>query len=124
LRFDTVTGHTVYDKGFMLDDLSIDELGLVDDGEQTGAWQAEGFILAGAMVPVRWVVQVIDVYREGYALQVHRIPLDDRQTGQLDVELRSLGGLLGNKGRGYLVISALARGTAEPLSYHCEIVRQ
>ena len=91
--------------------------------EEIGDWQAEGFILAGAMVPVRWVVQVIDVYREGYTLQIYRIPLDDRQTGQFEVEFRPLGGLLGNKGRGIIAISALARGTTEPLSYHCKIVR-
>jgi hypothetical protein len=124
LRFDTVTRHTVYDKGFLLDDLSIDELNLADDCEQIGDWQTEGFILAGAMVPVRWIVQVIDIYREGHTLQVYRMPLDDRQTGQFEVELRPLGGLLGNKGRGFLVISALVRGTTEPLSYHCEIIPQ
>ena len=123
LRFDYVTRHGAHDKGFLLDDLFIPELGLEDACEEIGDWQAEGFILAGAMVPVRWVVQVIDVYREGHSLQVYRMPLDEAQTGELEMELRLLGGLLGNKGRGILAISALARGTTEPLPYRCEIVR-
>jgi len=124
VRFDYVTRHGVHDKGFLLDDLFIPELGLEDACEEIGDWQAEGFILAGTMVPVRWVVQVIDTYREGYSLQVYRMSLDENQTGQLEMELRPLGGLLGNRGRGILVVSALARGTTEPLSYHCEIIQQ
>jgi hypothetical protein len=123
LRFDYVTRHGASDKGFLLDDLTIAELGLEDACEESGDWQAEGFLLAGAMVPVRWVVQVIDIYREGYSLQVSRMSLDDRQTGELQLELRPLGGLLGNRGRGILAISALARGTTEPLPYHCQIIR-
>jgi hypothetical protein len=124
LRFDYVTRHGAHDRGFLLDDLTVKELGLEDPCEEIGDWQAEGFILAGTMVPVQWVVQVIDIYREGYPLQIYRMSLDDSQTGQLDMELRPLGGLLGNQGRGILAISALARGTAEPLPYHCEIVRK
>jgi immune inhibitor InhA-like protein len=124
VRFDYVTRHGALDRGFLLDDLIIPELGLEDACEEVGDWQAEGFLLAGPMVPVQWVVQVIDIYREGHTLQVYRMSLDDSQTGQLEMELRSLGGLLGNKGRGFLAISALARGTTVPLPYHCEILRQ
>jgi immune inhibitor A len=124
VRFDYVTRHATGDKGFLLDDLSIPELGLEDPCEQVGDWQAEGFILAGPMVPVRWVVQVIDVYREGHSLRIYRMSLDEQQTGQLELDLRPLGGLLGNRGRGILAVSALARGTTEPLTYHCEILRR
>ena len=124
VRFDYVTRYGALDKGFLLDDLSIPELGLEDACEDTADWQAEGFLLAGPMVPVQWVVQVIDIYREGHALQVYRMSFEDDQTGQLEMELRPLGGLLGNKGRGLLAISALARGTTDPLPYHCEIIRQ
>jgi hypothetical protein len=124
LRFVYVTPDGASDKGFLLDDFSIPELGLEDACEEMGGWQAEGFVLSGMMVPVRWVVQVIDVYREGYPLQVYRMSLDERQIGQLEVDFRLLGGLLGNKGRGFLAISALARGTTELLPYHFEIVRQ
>jgi hypothetical protein len=125
-----VTRHSIHDKGFLLDDLSIPELGMEDGCEEvgeevsdeTGDWQAEGFILAGPTVPVRWTVQFIDVYREGYSLRIHRMSLDERQTGEFELELRPLGGLLGSGGRGIVVISAAARGTTEPLAYHCEII--
>jgi hypothetical protein len=124
VRYDYVTRHGARDAGFLLDDVTVAELGWEDACEETGDWQAEGFVLAGAVVPVRWVVQVIDVYREGHSLQVYRMSLDDRQTGELELELRPLGGLLGNQGRGILAISALVRGTTEPLPYHCEILRR
>jgi hypothetical protein len=124
IRFDYWTGSGAQGKGFLLDDLSIPELGLEDRCTEVGAWQAEGFVLAGEFIPVRWVVQAIDVYREGHSVQVDRLPLDERQTGQLEVSFRPLGGLLGSQGRGILAISALARGTTEPLSYHCEILRE
>jgi hypothetical protein len=124
LRFDYVTRHGAQDPGFLLDDLAITEIGWMDPCEEIGTWQAEGFILSGTMIPVRWVVQVIDIYREGYPVQIHRMSLDERQRGQLEVELRFLDGLLGDKGRGYLAISAFARGTTESLHYECEIERQ
>ena len=124
VRFDYVTRHNVHDKGFLLDDLSIPELGLEDACEEDGGWQAEGFMLAGPVVPVQWVVQVIDIYREGHALQVYRMSLDEQQTGQMELDLRPLGGMLGSRGRGILAISALARGTTEPLAYHCEIAQR
>jgi hypothetical protein len=124
LRFDYLTGGGAQDKGFLLDNLSIAELGLEDPCTEVGDWQAEGFVLAGKMVPVRWVVQVIDVYRPGHTLQVYRMSLDDKQTGEMEMRLRPLGGLLGNQGRGILAISALVRGTTEPLPYRCEIIRE
>jgi hypothetical protein len=120
LRFDSVTAHGAHDRGFLLDDLSV----LESASSRIEDWRAEGFVLAGTRVPVRWVVQVIDIYREGHALQVDRMVLDESQQGHLEMKLRPLGGLLGNKGRGILVISALARGTTEPLPYRCEITRE
>ncbi len=124
VRFDYVTQHSIHDKGFLLDDLSIPELGIEDACEESGNWQSEGFLLAGPMVPVRWTVQVIDIYREGHSLQVQRMSLDEQQTGEWDLELRPLGGMLGNAGRGILVVAPLVRGTTEPLPYHCEIIHR
>ena len=70
-----------------------------------------------------WAWRTLEVYRVGHTLQVYRMSLDEQQTGQLELELRPLGGMLGDKGRGILAVSALARGTSEPLAYHCEILR-
>ena len=124
LRFEQRTLAGNDSNGFLLDDLAVPELGLEDACEETGDWRAEGFVLSGPVVPVRWVVQVIDVYREGYPRLVYRMAMDQQQTGQLEVDFRLLGGLLGNRGRGILAVSALARGTTEPLPYRCRIVRQ
>jgi hypothetical protein len=124
VRFDYVSGSSFRDEGFLLDDVSIPELDLTDPCEEVGDWQAEGFILAGPTVPVRWIVQVIDLYRWGEPVHLHRMSLDERQTGRLELKLTPLGGLLGEGGRGMLAVSALASGTTEPLPYHYEITRQ
>jgi len=123
LRFDYVSGSSFRDRGFLMDAVSIPELNLTDPCEEIGDWQAEGFILSGSVVPVRWIVQVIDIYRWDEPVQLHRMSLDGGQTGQLELELTPLGGLLGDYGRGVLAVSALARGTTERLPYHCEITR-
>jgi hypothetical protein len=124
VRFDYVSASSFQDEGFLLDDVSIPELNLLDPCEELGEWQAEGFVLAGPMVPVRWIVQVIDTYRWGEPVQLHRMSLDERQTGELEFELTPLGGLLGEGGRAVLAISALAPYTTEPLPYHYEIRRR
>jgi hypothetical protein len=55
---------------------------------------------------------------------VQRMSLDEQQTGEWDLELRPLGGMLGKAGRGMLVVAPLVRGTTEPLPYHCEIIHR
>ena len=116
VRFDYVT-HYIHGEGFLLDDLSIPELGLADPCEEVGDWQAEGFILAGPEMPVRWVVQVIKVPLGSGPVRVHRMSFDEQQTGQLELDLDSEVQTL-------LAISALARGTTEPATYRCEITRR
>jgi hypothetical protein len=124
VRFDYVSDSSFEDKGLLVDDVSIPELDLTDPCEEVGDWEAEGFILAGPVVPVDWVVQIIDIYRWGEPVDLYRMSLDERRTGQLELTLTPLGGLLGEGGRGILAISALAHGTTVPLPYHCEITRR
>jgi hypothetical protein len=117
LRFDYVTDGSINGAGFLLDDLSIPELGLVDPCEEVGDWQAEGFALVEPVVPVRWAVQLIQFPATG-APQVHRMVLDERQAGQIELSLSS------EAERAVMAISALVRGTAEPISYRYEITHQ
>ncbi|HIE38530.1 MAG TPA: hypothetical protein EYP77_05590, partial [Anaerolineae bacterium] len=117
LRFDYVTDGSINGAGFLLDDLSIPELGLTDPCEEVGEWQAEGFVLVEPVVPVRWVVQLIQFPTTG-GPQVRRMALDERQAGQIELSLGS------EAERALLVISALARGTTEPISYRYEITHR
>ena len=118
LRFDYVTDDSINNAGFLLDDLSIPELGLVDPCDEVGEWEAEGFVLVGPTVPQRWVVQLIEFPADGGPVQVRRMSLDGLQTGELEL-------ILGEEVEQVLLaISALARGTTAPASYSYEITRR
>jgi len=115
IRFDYVTDGSINGAGFLLDDLSIPELGLSDPCEEEGDWQAEGFVLVGPMVPVRWAVQLIE-FPAGGTPRVRRMPLDAQQSGRMELDLG------GEVERAWLAISALTRGTTEPVPYQYEVV--
>jgi hypothetical protein len=114
LRFDYVTDDTINGDGFLLDSVSIPELGL-EDGDEAAGWQAEGFVLAGATLPQRWVVQLLEFPGGDGAAQVRRMPLTERQTGEMELTLGA------GVERALLAISALARGAVMPAEYQYEI---
>lgn len=118
VRFDYVTDHRTQGKGFLLDDVSIPELDLIDPCEEAGDWQAEGFVLVGPVLPVRWLVQIIEVPNWGQGtLGVRRMPLDGTQIGEMELHLS-------DEVRTLLAISALVRSTTQPVTYRCEITRR
>jgi hypothetical protein len=114
VRFDYVTDDSINGDGFMIDDVSIPELGLMDPCDEVGEWQAEGFVLAGPIVPQRWMVQLIETMGEG-DVRVRRMALSEQQRGQLELNLTS------EAERTLLAISALARGTTDRAFYRYEI---
>jgi hypothetical protein len=116
IRFDYVTDDTINDAGFLIDDLSVPELGLEDPCEDEANWTAEGFVLAGQTVPQRWIVQSIALPADGGPVQVERMELDASQTGTLAVDLDGAERVL-------LAISATARGVTGPADYGYQITR-
>jgi hypothetical protein len=61
VRFHVLTDFESVGRGFALDNISIPELGYVDDVETPGDhWQADGFVQTGWLLPQRWSVQVIN----------------------------------------------------------------
>ncbi|MBN1954553.1 MAG: immune inhibitor A [Anaerolineae bacterium] len=116
IRFDYVTDISINGAGFLIDDVSIPELGWNDPCDQVGDWQAAGFVLVGAMMPQRWVVQLIEFPTGGGLARVRRMALDSTQAGELEIELG------GDTDRALMAISALVRHTTEPASYWYEIV--
>jgi hypothetical protein len=116
IRFDYVTDDTINDAGFLIDDLSVPELGLHDPCEDEGGWTAEGFVLAGQRVPQRWIVQSIAFPAGGGTAHVERMELDASQTGTLAVDLDDAERVL-------LAISATARGVTGPADYRYQITR-
>ena len=116
VRFDYVTDDTINDAGFLIDDVSVPELGLHDPCEEAADWVAEGFVLAGQAVPQRWIVQSSTLPRES-GTQVERMILGADQSGTLAVDLDGSERVL-------LAISATARGVTEPAAYRYRIIRR
>lgn len=60
LRFEYVTDPILTFGGFALDDISIPEIGFVDDAEtEVGGWTAEGFVRATDELPQAWRLQLV-----------------------------------------------------------------
>ncbi len=110
VRFEYVTDDGVNYAGWLIDDISIPELGYLDDVEAgVGAWQREGFIYSDNRVSQRYLVQLVAFGRQ---ISVSRIELDEMQRGS--IKLRGLGSDLDSA---VLIISALAPVTTEMASY-------
>ncbi|MBI2846656.1 MAG: immune inhibitor A [Chloroflexi bacterium] len=109
LRFEYVTDDAVSNAGLALDDISIPELGYLDDAERDNGWKAEGFIRTENLVPQRFIVQVIEYGKE---VRVREMPLDDSQRGELVIK-----GFGSELSRAVLVIAALAPLTTEKATY-------
>jgi hypothetical protein len=114
LRFEYVTDDAVNHAGWLIDDISIPELGYSDDVESgTGEWISRGFIYSDNLVPQRYLVQVMAF---GERMQVLEMELDETQSGS--IELRGMGDVVDSA---VLVLSALATMTTEVASYEYTI---
>lgn len=61
LRFDYLTDDSTHESGWCIDDVAIDEIGLFDDAETDGAWQADGFVRIGsAGVEQRFAIRLVE----------------------------------------------------------------
>jgi hypothetical protein len=109
IRFEYITDDAYNDPGLCVDDISIPELGYIDDAETAGGWEAQGFIRSNNILPQEWIVQVIEF---GPETVVREMELSDTQDGRLVIEG------LGDEVKGaVLVISALAPSTTEIAGY-------
>ncbi len=114
LRFEYVTDDAVNQPGWLIDDLSIPEIGYEQDFESgTDGWESAGFILSDNEVSQRYLVQIITL---GKQVEVFRMELDEENQGGW--ELRGLGRQFDTA---VLVIAALAPTTTEWAEYHYQI---
>ena len=61
LRFDYLTDDSTHESGWCIDDVAIDAIGLFDDAETDGAWEAEGFVrIGGANVEQRFAIRLVE----------------------------------------------------------------
>ena len=117
VRFEYVTDDVVNRPGWLIDDISIPELGYSDDVESgDGGWQASGFVRVDNVLPQRFIVQLVAFGPEGKPLRVERMALDELQQGQLELQ-----GLGIEVERAVLIVSGITPVTTEWAGYEYRI---
>jgi hypothetical protein len=110
LRFEYVTDDAVNEAGFLLDDISIEEIGFQDNGEDgPSGWESEGWLLTDNQLEQRWLVQLIRAAGDNVSVETMQVGPDG--TGQLTSE----GGT--SDETVILAVSGLTQHTTEPASY-------
>ncbi len=113
LRFEYITDDAVNRPGFVLDDVSIPEIGYASDFEaDEGAWESAGFIRHANVLSQHWLVQVILF---GPETTVRRLELEQDQSGSWPIPLSEASD------RAVITVSAFAPVTTELASYGYEI---
>lgn len=113
IRFHVVTDFTTNRDGFQVDDIEIPELGYVESAEDdSGGWEAKGFIRSSNFVPVEWIVYLV---KASNPIQVERITLTAEQAAEFEIA---------EMGQGYnlaaVVVSPTAPVTTQSLDYELQ----
>ena len=110
LRFEYVTDDAVNEAGFLLDDISIPEIGYADDGESgPSGWEAAGWLLTDNRLKQNWLVQLVRADGNDVIVETMEVGPDGR--GQLNVEGIGSGDTV------FMTVSGLTRFTTEPADY-------
>ena len=92
IRFEVLTDSAISGRGFAIDDISIPELGYLNDAEgDTTPWQADGFVQTNWLLPQEWIVQFIE---PGDNPRVTRLPLNELNQGQWRLTVGRDGGVI------------------------------
>jgi hypothetical protein len=109
IRFEYVTDQAALAPGWVIDDISIPEIGYFDEAEEDDGWVSAGWLRMDNTLPQGWLVQLVVL--EGRDMAVTRLlSPGDAPNGQWDVRL-------GGGRRVILVISPLAPVTTEPAAF-------
>ena len=111
VRFEYITDGAVYENGFMIDDIAVPELDFLDDAENDGEWDSRGFERIDNVVPVDYVVLVIERRRDGSEI-VRRMNIDEDRRGGF-----AIGVLSQEVERLIVVVSPIARNTHQPSKF-------
>jgi immune inhibitor A len=110
IRYHVITDFTIHRDGFQVDDISIPELGYYDSAEDdTGGWQAQGFVRSSNFVPTEWVIWLV---KASNPLSVERITMDELQAAEFEID-----GLGDSFSLAAVVVSPTAPVTTMDLDY-------
>ena len=85
LRFEHVTDDGVHLDGFLVDDISIPQIGFEDGAERDGGWETAGFVRTDATLSQFYAVQIIEEMSDG-AVTVRELGLDAQRRGEYRLE--------------------------------------
>jgi len=86
IRFEYVTDAAVNGEGFLLDDVTIDAIGYVNDFETTADdWTAEGFVQIQNRLPQEYGVRLIKTSRDG-DVTIEDLTLDENKAAQVQLD--------------------------------------
>ncbi len=110
LRFWYISDPGLNQPGWMIDDISIPEIGFSDDAEYESEWTVDGFVRSSNEVPQEYIVQLVEY---GPQTTIRRLSLDaeNKIEVQLDDQTR----------RAVLIVSGAARWTSEKAPYRVQI---
>ena len=118
IRFEYITDDAVTYPGMFIDDVSVPEIGFMDDMENgVGDWLSEGWILTDNLLRQSWLLQLIEL-ENGQDPVITRIPVDENGVAQWLVQG------LGRSKNAILAISGLAPETTEKALYEFTVTEQ
>ena len=113
LRFEYVTDAAVHAEGFLLDDISLPEIGYFSDFEQDdGGWQGEGFVRTQNILPQTFRLALISI---GKTISVEQIPLSVELTAQIPINIGN------DVDEVVVVVSGTTRFTRQEAAYRFSI---
>ncbi len=118
VRFEYVTDEGYNRPGFLVDDISVPEIGYKDDAEADTGWAAEGFVRIGGSLPQRWFVALIE---RGSPNRIREMVVGSDGTGSLDLSGLGPGSQIRDA---VLVVAPLAPKTTETASYTVTVRRK
>lgn len=115
IRFEYITDDAVHGEGFLVDDISIPEIGYFTDFEQDdGGWEGAGFVRIQNQLPQEYRLALLHL---GAEPSVQYLPLSADNSLDLPVEI----GVDGSPGRMMLVVTGTTRYTRQRADYRFEI---
>ena len=112
LRFWQISDPGLNQPGWLVDEISIPEIGFYDDAEEDNAWSRDGFIRSSNKLAQSYIVQLVEY---GPEITVHRLDLDTENDGRVKLGDETY--------RAVLVISGTTRWTSEPAPYRVTVSR-
>lgn len=111
LRFWYITDPGLNQPGWLIDDISIPEIGFSDDAEHgDGGWTVDGFVRSSNDLVQSYVVQLVEY---GPQPTVRRLNLDAENKTRVELGAET--------NRGVLIVSGVTRWTSEPAPYRITV---